>query len=91
VRGAACPLLCCVCVPPSSPRQGGFVPLLYIKEGANHMRVALFSYVKGNGVICCRAGGRPDDPCSDPATMAYLVPEQWRFEGRRAANGSDVF
>jgi hypothetical protein len=55
------------------------------------MRAALFSYVKGRGVLCCRVGGRPDDPCSDPTIMAYLVPEQWRFEGRRAADGSDVF
>jgi hypothetical protein len=40
------------------------------------MRAALSSYVKGRGMLCCRVGGRPDDPCSDPATMAYLVPEQ---------------
>jgi hypothetical protein len=73
VRGAACLLLCCVCLP---PRQGGFVPLLQIKEGANHMRAALFSYVKGRGMLCYRVGGRPDDPCSNPAIMAYLVPEQ---------------
>jgi hypothetical protein len=55
------------------------------------MRAALFSYVKGHDVLCCRAGGRLDDLCSDPATMAYLVPEQWQFEGRWAADGSDVF
>jgi hypothetical protein len=55
------------------------------------MRAALFSYVKGHGVLCCRVGGRPDDPRGDPAIMAYLVPEQWRFEGRRAADGGDVF
>jgi hypothetical protein len=55
------------------------------------MRAALFGYVKGCGVLCCRVCGRPDDPCSDPAIMAYLVPEQWRFEGRRAADGGDVF
>jgi hypothetical protein len=55
------------------------------------MHVALPSYVKGRGVPCCRVGGRPDDPCSDPAIMAYLVPEQWRFEGRRAADDGDVF
>jgi hypothetical protein len=40
------------------------------------MRAALFSYVKGHDVLCRRVGGRPDDPCSDPAIMAYLVPEQ---------------
>jgi hypothetical protein len=55
------------------------------------MRAALPSYVKGRGVLYCRVGGRPDDPCSDPVIMAYLVPEQWRFEGRRAADGGDVF
>jgi hypothetical protein len=54
------------------------------------MHAALPSYVKGRGVLCCRVGGRPGDPCSDPAIMAYLVPEQWRFEGRRAADGDDV-
>jgi hypothetical protein len=36
-------------------------------------------------------GGRPDDPCSDLAIMAYLVPEQWRFEDGSAADGGDVF
>jgi hypothetical protein len=55
------------------------------------MRAALPSYVKGRGMLCCRVGGRPDDPCSDPAFVAYLVPEQWRIEGRRAADGGDVF
>jgi hypothetical protein len=55
------------------------------------MRTVLSSYVKGRGVLCCRVGGRPDDPCSDPDIMAYLVPEQWRFEGRRVADGGDVF
>jgi hypothetical protein len=55
------------------------------------MRAALFSYVEGRGVLCCRVGGRPDDPCSDLAIMVYLVPEQWRFEGRRAVDGGDVF
>jgi hypothetical protein len=51
------------------------------------MRATLSSYVKGRGVLRCRVGGRPDDPRSDPAIMAYLVPEQWRFEGRGAADG----
>jgi hypothetical protein len=55
------------------------------------MHAALYSYVKGRGVLCCRVGGRPDDPRRDPAIKAYLVPKQWRFEGRRAADGSDVF
>jgi hypothetical protein len=45
------------------------------------MRAPLFSYVKGRGVLCCRVGGRPDDPRSDPAIMAYLVPEQLRLRG----------
>jgi hypothetical protein len=55
------------------------------------MRAALSSYVRKHDVLCCRVGGRPDDPCSDLAIMAYLVPEQWQFEGRRAADGGDVF
>jgi hypothetical protein len=55
------------------------------------MLAALSSYVKGRGVLCYRVGGRPDDPRSDPAIIAYIVPEQWRFEGRRAADGGDVF
>jgi hypothetical protein len=55
------------------------------------MRAALSSYVRKHDVLCCRVGGRPDDPCSDLAIMAYLVPEQWRFEGRRAADGGNVF
>jgi hypothetical protein len=55
------------------------------------MRAVLSSYARKHGVLCCRVGGRPDDPCSDLAIMAYLVPEQWQFEGRRAADGGDVF
>jgi hypothetical protein len=39
------------------------------------MRAVLFSYMKGHGMLCCRVGGRLYDPCSDPAIMAYLVPE----------------
>jgi hypothetical protein len=45
------------------------------------MYAALFSYVGKRGVLCCRVGGRPDDPCSDLAIMAYLVPEQWWLRG----------
>jgi hypothetical protein len=78
------PVLCCVLFSlrcPSSPAAGGFVLLLYTKERANHMRAVLFSYVRERDVLCCRVGGRPDDPCSDPAIMAYLVPEQWRLRG----------
>jgi hypothetical protein len=55
------------------------------------MRAALSSYVRKHDVLCCTVGGCPDDHCSDLAIMAYLVPEQWRFEGRRAADGGDVF
>jgi hypothetical protein len=55
------------------------------------MHAALLSYVKGHGVLSSRVGGHPDDPCSDSAIMAYLVPEQWRFEGRGAADGGGVF
>jgi hypothetical protein len=45
------------------------------------MRAALFSYVRERYVLHCRVGSRPDDPCSDLAIMAYLVPEQWRLRG----------
>jgi hypothetical protein len=54
------------------------------------MRAALSSYVGKHDVLCCRVGGRPDDHGRDLAMMAYLVREQWRFEGRRAADGGDV-
>jgi hypothetical protein len=54
------------------------------------MRAVLSSYVGKHDVLRCRVDGRPDDPRSDLAMMAYLVPEQWRFEGRRAADGGDV-
>jgi hypothetical protein len=47
------------------------------------MHAALPSYAWEHVVLRCRAGGRPDDLRYDPAMMAYLVPEQWRFEGRR--------
>jgi hypothetical protein len=55
------------------------------------MHAALSSYVGECDVLRYGAGGRPDDPCGDLAIMAYLVPEQWRFEGRRAADGGEVF
>jgi hypothetical protein len=49
------------------------------------MCAVLSIYVRKHDVLGCRVGGRPDDPCSDLAIMAYLVPEQWRLrvEGRR--------
>jgi hypothetical protein len=47
------------------------------------MHAALPSYVWELVVLWCRMGGCPVDPRCDPAMMAYLVPEQWRFEGRR--------
>jgi hypothetical protein len=74
-----------------SPAAGGFAPLLYIKGEANYMHAALSSYVGECDALRCRVGGRPDDPCGDLAIMAFLVPEQWRFEGRRAADGGEVF
>jgi hypothetical protein len=55
------------------------------------MHAALPSYVGECDVLRCRVGGRPDDPCGDLAIMAFLVPEQWRFEGIRAADGGEVF
>jgi hypothetical protein len=73
------------------PRGRGVRPPFIDQGGANHMHASLPSYVKGRGVLRCRVGGRPDDPCSDSDIMAYLVPEQWRFEGRRAAGDGDVF
>jgi hypothetical protein len=54
------------------------------------MRAALSSYVEKHDVLCCRVGGRSDHPRGDLAIMAYLVPEQWWFEGRRAADGGGV-
>jgi hypothetical protein len=54
------------------------------------MHAALSSYVGVHVVLRCRVGGRPDDLRCDPAMMAYPVPEQWRFEGRRAADGGGV-
>jgi hypothetical protein len=45
------------------------------------MRGALSSYVRERDVLCCRVGGRPGDPCGDPAIMVYLAPEQWRPRG----------
>jgi hypothetical protein len=49
------------------------------------MRAALFSYVRERDVLRYRVGGRPGDPCSDPAIMAYLVPEQWRPRGSKSS------
>jgi hypothetical protein len=40
------------------------------------MCAALFSYAKEGDGLCCRVGGHLDDPRSDSAIMAYLVPEQ---------------
>jgi hypothetical protein len=45
------------------------------------MHAALFSYMRERDVLRCRVGSRPGDPYSDPAIMAYLVPEQWRLRG----------
>jgi hypothetical protein len=45
------------------------------------MRTTLFSYVRERDVLCCRVGGRPDDPGSDPVIMERLVPEQRRLRG----------
>jgi hypothetical protein len=54
------------------------------------MHAVLSSYVGVHVVLRCRMGGRPVDLRSDPAMMAYFVPEQWLFEGRRAADGGGV-
>jgi hypothetical protein len=73
-----------------SPCGWGVRPPFIDQGGADYMRAALSSYVGKHGVLCCRVGGRPDDPRCDLAIMAYHVPEQCRFEGRRAADGGDV-
>jgi hypothetical protein len=49
------------------------------------MHAALFSYARERDVLCYRVGGRPDDPCSDPAIMACLVPEQWWLRGQKGS------
>jgi hypothetical protein len=54
------------------------------------MHAALPSYVERCDVLRCRVGGRPDDPRHDLVIMAWLVPEQWQFEGRRAADSGGV-
>jgi hypothetical protein len=54
------------------------------------MRATLPSYVREHVVLRCRVGGCLDDLRSDLAMMACLVPEQWRFEGIRAAGGGGV-
>jgi hypothetical protein len=54
------------------------------------MHAALPSYVREHVALRCRVGGRSDDLRCDPAMMAFLVPEQWRFEGRKAADGDGV-
>jgi hypothetical protein len=57
----------------------------FIDQGrANHMRAALFSYVRERDALRCRVGGRPGDPRCDPAIMAYPVPEQWRPRGQKS-------
>jgi hypothetical protein len=33
------------------------------------MRAALSSYVRKHDMLCCRVGGRPDDPCGDLASL----------------------
>jgi hypothetical protein len=59
-----------------SPAAGEFAFLLMVKERANYMHAALFSYMGKYGAPRRRVGGRLDGPCRDPAIMAYLVPEQ---------------
>jgi hypothetical protein len=84
--------MCCVLLPAcvSPLRLEGSLPFYRSRGWRITMRAALSSYVRKCDVLCCRVGGRPDDPCGDLAIMAYPVPEQWRFEGRRAADGGGV-
>jgi hypothetical protein len=88
VRGAA--VSCCV-VSVSPPRQGGFVPLLQIKEGANHMRAALFSYVKGRGVHAVEWAAVRTILVAIRPSWPILYPNSGGFEGRRAVDGCGVF
>jgi hypothetical protein len=64
-----------------SPAAEEFAFLLYVKERANYMHAALFSYVAKCGAPRRRVGGRLDGPFRDLAIMAYLVPEQWQLRG----------
>jgi hypothetical protein len=74
------PVFCCIMS--ISPRsRGGSSPFYRSRRERITCAPCYFSYVKGRGVLCCRVGGRPDDPRSDPAIRAYLVPEQWRLRG----------
>jgi hypothetical protein len=49
-----------------SPRGWGFAPPFIDQGGggADYMCAALSSYVGKHDVLCCRVGGRPDDPRS---------------------------
>jgi hypothetical protein len=81
------PVSCCVVLcfrVPSSVSvpcgRGVRPPFIDQGESESHACRAI-SYVRECDVLCGRVGGCPDDPCSDPAIMAYLVPEQWRPRG----------
>jgi hypothetical protein len=54
------------------------------------MHAALPSYAREHVALRCGVGGRPDDLRCDLAMMAYPVPEQWRFESKKAADGGGV-
>jgi DNA-binding transcriptional LysR family regulator len=74
----------------SSPRPG-VRPPFYRSRGRRITCAPRYLAMWGkHDVLCYRVGGRPDDLRSDLVIMAYLVPEQWRFEGWRAADGGDV-
>jgi hypothetical protein len=75
----------------SLPLRLGVRPPFYRSRGRRITCAPRYLATWGkHDVLCCRVGGRPDDLRGDLAMMAYLVPEQWRFEGRRAAGGGDV-
>jgi hypothetical protein len=55
------------------------------------MRVALFSYVWERDVLCCRVGGRLAILAAIRPSLRILYPNRGILEGRRAADGCDVF
>jgi hypothetical protein len=78
---SCCVVLCSIVSSVSVPcGRGVRPPFIDQGEGESHACRAI-SYVRECDVLCCRVGGRPDDPGSDPVIMARLVPEQWRLRG----------
>jgi hypothetical protein len=55
------------------------------------MCVALFSYVRERDVLRCRVGGRLAILAVIRPSWRILYPNRGVLEGRRAADGCDVF